>query len=563
MEILNSKVLVLGGWGLVGMAICRRLLERKPQTLIVSSLTRQQAEEAVRELRPSAGSTQLIPVWGNIFVRDEFKDLTRDEILNSSQRRLMLAEDILERTTATSFHKFFLHQLITHHRPDLIVDCVNTATGVAYQDIYAAGLRVLEGVKRARQEGASEEFLDEVEKLLGTLYIPQLIRHIQVIHNAMAEVGVKSYIKVGTTGTGGMGLNIPYTHSEDRPSRVLLSKSSIAGAHTLLLFLMARTPGGPYVKEVKPATAIAWKRIAKERVIRGGRPVEMFDCPPEKGQLLEGEIAAYDPHHSIPLNRQLEGVFIDSGENGYFSLGEFTAITSVGQMEYITPEEIADAVLWEIEGGNSGNDIIGALDAAILKPTYRAGVMRSLALQKMKAMGAEEGPPAYELLGPPRISKLLCEASLLRKVAVSINGILGETPQSLSQKIYQLISVDSELRSQIISVGIPILLPDGKHLLRGPEIKVPSDPRHKTFPLTPESLEKWAFQGWVDLREQNMAQWQERLSRLLQEAEESNGGDTSSRILRNTDFWKPDQPLEVGEIVGWILGSEDKGWRLK
>ena len=51
------------------------------------------------------------------------------------------------------------------------------------------------------------------------------------------------YLKVGTTGTGGMGLNIPFTHSEDKPSRVLLAKSAMAGAHSMLLFLLGRTAG--------------------------------------------------------------------------------------------------------------------------------------------------------------------------------------------------------------------------------------------------------------------------------------------------------------------------------
>ena len=51
------------------------------------------------------------------------------------------------------------------------------------------------------------------------------------------------YVKVGTTGTGGMGINIPYTHSEDKPSLTLLAKSAIGFAHTGLLFLLARTPG--------------------------------------------------------------------------------------------------------------------------------------------------------------------------------------------------------------------------------------------------------------------------------------------------------------------------------
>src|SRR3546814_2041559 len=54
--------------------------------------------------------------------------------------------------------------------------------------------------------------------------------------------GVQTCALPISSGTGGMGLNIPYTHSEEKPSRVLLSKSALAGAHSLLLFLLARTP---------------------------------------------------------------------------------------------------------------------------------------------------------------------------------------------------------------------------------------------------------------------------------------------------------------------------------
>ena len=93
-------------------------------------------------------------------------------------------------------------------------------------------------------------------------------------------------MKIGTSGTGGMGLNIPYTHSEEKPSRVLLSKSALAGAHTLLLFLMARTPDGPITKEIKPAAAIAWKRIGYGEILRGGRPVPLYDAEPAAPALV-------------------------------------------------------------------------------------------------------------------------------------------------------------------------------------------------------------------------------------------------------------------------------------
>ena len=43
-------------------------------------------------------------------------------------------------------------------------------------------------------------------------------------------------------------------------------------------------------------------------------------------------------------------------------------------MEFVTPEEIAESTVFEIRAGNTGHDIINALDNATLSPTYRAGI---------------------------------------------------------------------------------------------------------------------------------------------------------------------------------------------
>ncbi len=85
--------------------------------------------------------------------------------------------------------------------------------------------------------------------------------------------------------------------------------------------------------------------------------------------------------------KNLKSVFIDTGENGTFSRGEFEAISAQGQMEYVTPEEIADDAIYEIRGGNTGHDIINALDNATLEPTYRAGYLQHSAVDKLEELG--------------------------------------------------------------------------------------------------------------------------------------------------------------------------------
>ena len=89
---------------------------------------------------------------------------------------------------------------------------------------------------------------------------------------------------------------------------------------------------------------------------------------------LNRTLRLHMPDAARQRGEQLRSVFIDTGENGYFSRGEFEAISTPGQMEFVTPEEIAESTVFEIRAGNTGHDIINALDNATLAPTYRAGL---------------------------------------------------------------------------------------------------------------------------------------------------------------------------------------------
>ena len=51
MDIKGRTVLILGGSGLVGMAISRRILKLEPKELIILSLTKREVEEGVKILR--------------------------------------------------------------------------------------------------------------------------------------------------------------------------------------------------------------------------------------------------------------------------------------------------------------------------------------------------------------------------------------------------------------------------------------------------------------------------------------------------------------------------------
>jgi NAD(P)-dependent dehydrogenase (short-subunit alcohol dehydrogenase family) len=562
MDIKNKTAVVLGGYGLVGMSVCHQLLALSPKRLVVASLRRKEALEAVEALKRAHpdSPTRILPAWGDVLLRAEWqRDDThpRPVVLADPQKRRQLVTDVLDELTDEIVEASMLAQIILGTAPGLdgvpaqiVVDCINIATAVAYQNIYATARHFM---ALGNDPQPVVDWPEEVERLLSSIYIPQLVRHMQIYQEAMRRAGTQAFVKVGTSGTGGMGLNIPYTHGEEKPSRVLMSKAAVAGAQTMLIFLLARTPDGPsIVKEIKPTTLIGWKEITAGPITRGGQTLSLVDCPVDQAvSLRDPANLASTGSFGQPADGVLEAVYIDTGENGLFAAGEFTAITCLGQMQFVTPEEIAEAVLLEIQGGNTGRDVIAALDSSAMGPTYRAGYLRQAALNRLEQLEAEHGEGvAFEILGPPRLSKLLFEAYLLKRTFKTLPAVCAATPAALSAALAEDVKNTPKLRQQMLTIGIPILLPDGERLLRGPLIK-----------------SNTADMGWVDLTPANMAKWQARLLELQRHVKAELTGDTSSfydRLYPASRMWAPEEiRFDIGEIVGWLFIYEEHGRRMK
>lgn len=552
MDIKGRNVLLLGGSGLVGIAIARKLLPLRPARLVIAALRAEEAREGLETLRgvPEAEGVELVAEHGDILLRTSRRGESRQELMRTDEGRTEILDDLLGHLTEHDFRRSLLYHLLETHAPDVVIDCVNTATAIAYQDLFRSALAIRDLIRSGGQPTVAD-----VEAHLTTLYLPQLIRHVQVLLHGMRRAGTEVYLKIGTSGTGGMGLNVPFTHSEERPSATLLSKSSVAGAHSALLFLMGRTPDAPVVKEVKPTAAVAWKRIGFGPVLRGGKPIARYDCR-EPVELA----AAFDQDGSRRCEKTaeaIESVFLDAGENGLFSLGEYESISSLGLMEIITPEEIADAVIAEIRGRPTGRDIVGALDAATMGPTYRGGALRETALRYMEQLEEEHGvrSVAFEMLGPPRLSKLLFEAEILRRLFGDVREASRLDPDATAARAHELVEQDATLRSDMLSVGVPVLLPDGTRMLRGPYVSVVPDS------LEDLSLTTWANRGWVDLRPHGWERWRERCrryERMVLDAPgpaHGSGPDLDVRARSGT--------IRPGALAAFVFRYEDEGERIK
>jgi nucleoside-diphosphate-sugar epimerase len=97
MDVKNKRILVLGGFGLVGQAVIKRLMREKPAHIVITSLHQAEAESAVDYFDKlyADEETTFEPYWGNLFVREDWKDLPRESILADAEKRDRLIEDIL------------------------------------------------------------------------------------------------------------------------------------------------------------------------------------------------------------------------------------------------------------------------------------------------------------------------------------------------------------------------------------------------------------------------------------------------------------------------------------
>ena len=138
---------------------------------------------------------------------------------------------------------------------------------------------------------------------------------------------------------------------------------------------------------------------------------------------------------------------------------------------------------------------------------------------------------------------------MLQQECGTLAGVLERKAADLAAALEERLGRTAELRQRILSIGIPILLSDGRRLLRGPSLKS-QDAEH----------------GWVDLTPNNIARWQERIAGLrafLKVAANAPAGSAVDRVYPSAASWTAEDTFDVGEVVGWLFINEEKGRRGK
>src|SRR3989454_3331362 len=228
MELRDRTVMILGGSGLVGLAVARRVLAASPRRVVLVALFEEEVQAAAVSLEPHRGRAAIAVEWGDVFLPAALAKLGRGAVVASAEHRAVLLHDLLSELTEDVLGRSFLAQLLMKYRPDAVVDCINTATAFAYQDVVQAARELLERAAQGTADRAA------VEQLTLVIALPRLIRHMQILAEGLRRAGAQGSVEVGPGGAGGGGGHIPHTPPEARPRRPPLLQSAPAGAHTLL-----------------------------------------------------------------------------------------------------------------------------------------------------------------------------------------------------------------------------------------------------------------------------------------------------------------------------------------
>ena len=617
------RLLCLGGAGQTGREICRRVAENGAATIIIHDLRLARARDAIAEIEADGSGDP-----GAVFVASA-GDLFQPAGLNGWEfvsasgpvsrvcretgktGRAEDARDIeglldarLGALTPDVVKQSLIWNLVHEYRPQVVVDTVNTATVLGYsadliqsgRDVAGAARRVLDALRgepaaplpvaelrtrlaslepheyRAIAADLADVFCTSLD-MTASLDAACVIRFVQCLHacfrgdEGVAVPEFTRYVKVHTTGLGGMGLNIRYTHGdtgEPGLSTKLLGKVCATGLLTQLLLTLAHTPGCD-ARVVVPATLVGWVEPA-EAVITGEQtagkpgPVPLVDCRDPvlcDGSLSLGDALRGAERRITSTGQVLEVPYLASGENRPYAEEDIATVSALGQMGCVSKEEVARAVL-DCVAGDSRYDILTAIDSALLLPTQTAAVERDRKLHRCRARAGKD--PAFRLpsislgnLGPTT-AKCLYEIEMIRATYETVACVVHEAnAMEMTLRVCSHILGDGEgapLRRQILSLGIPIFLrrgPGTPELLLGNRILHPEPVdaalAQKLDPLD-EAFRTWLEQGWIDLTGERMRWWHERFTQVHHALETDRG------VSRN--WFDPTQPFRAGQFLAYL-----------
>lgn len=528
----NYNTVLFIGTGQIGKAILKEIIKKNPKTIIIHNLTNKESKSVCENLKGKYPNIKLISSFGNVFMPYSLKGLDNRKLYDKSNEIIdyfykEIDTDILEKST--------IFTLVKKYKPDLIIDAINTATvlGNAYNPEY-------------KMKCFKEDKVECCKRLMVDDYTPKIINFVYSLKYAIETFNVKKYIKVSTTGLGGMGINMPYTHGDNPKinlSSALMGKIAASGVLHQLLWNLEHIKDDN-ISLIIPGTFVGYDSVKKE-------PIET-----DKGLLYRRKVPKsykiYNKkeieYNDVITNKFLEFPVVRAGENHVYSQLELNVLTAIGQMEGITKEEVANRVI-DCIYGRSTNDILSALDNAMLQPTYLGREMIYDINNKFNSNDYTNGIATGNL--GVTLSKKLYELLLIKKAYPTITELKSCDINTIIKKINSML--DEKLIEEIITLGIPIIDNEDNFYI-GDYALVPSEAEKDE--INEKNINKWANIGWVDLRINNI----KNLINLLIEV--YNDADKLSKTCDNNiylNFKRINDDYDIAEYLAYYNNLKNKG----
>ena len=158
---------------------------------------------------------------------------------------------------------------------------------------------------------------------------------------------------------------------------------------------------------------------------------------------------------------------------------------------------------------------------------------------------------AFELLGPPRLTKMLYEAQVFSELVPHVAALAAADGKDLARRAGDLVARDGDLRSMVLSVGLPIIV-GGDLVYRGAKV---------LFPPNGGDAERVVQRGWVDLRPGNCGLWIARAGRMVEQARRRGSGASGS--AQDWEAIGSQDPISPARFAAWVFRYEDGGERIK
>ena len=554
-DYYKDKCVFILGAGQIGIAIALQILKYKPKALILHTYTEKEAEESIVKIREMAGTdTEVSSSYGDAFLPYLMTNITEKSILYTEENKIKLLQYYYSEPNSTLLKTSSIYQLICRWKPDIIIDSINTAT--IFGDDYNIYSSYIENNSGFGVNINKECLKNAFDSYLLDNFVPKIINFILSLKLGIEEFKIRKYIKVSTTGLGGMGMNLRFSHGDLVNyclSNAIMGKIAVAGMLHQLLLSLSHTPGFN-ISVIVPATCVGWEDSVLDTVENNLGLIKAIDnINPQKLNVGERLNACKEN-----TNKELLKIpIVSAGENKSYSLGEIAALTSYGQMESVTKEEVADAVIKCLNGLGS-NDILKLMDLGSLHSSYKGRRIREILIDKLKIIENESGIPSIATgnLGPTT-AKHLCELYLFKLILKnSLNKINELTTELLWESIHNEIFKNKEVRMQILSIGLPILVEDDSVLI-GEKWMVPEN--NECCLISSDNIENWARKGWVDLRFSSIQCWQNKLIELVEDVKKAKN---SCEISLVRDGYEIIDNFDVGEILAYCYILEGAGRRL-